>query len=166
MTRTVFPRLLLALATILVAASGATLAGNCLTAQVPFPVVLPDGSVHEAGQLELCVERRLNPVIDIHEIAVGGNNVGLYHGRAISSESSSMRPYLIFHRSAAGELILVGYARPPKRKGMQGTTVLMAEQKQLDVLIAEGEHRALTQDIALTAGAPQHEDPVVLVAAR
>jgi hypothetical protein len=162
--------LILTAALLAVAPGAAHAESRCLTAEVPMPVVLPDGSVHDSGAVRLCVTGRLNPVADFHKIQFEGRAIGEYAGRKIDSEAPLGRPYMIFHRSANGELILIGYARPPRSQGERGITVMLTEQVRLDLLIAEGEARweqnrlrALQDEFAVAQR--EAEDPVVMVAA-
>jgi len=148
-TRTTQLSILILTATVLAVAPGAVQArSRCLTAEVPLPVVLPDGSVHDSGALRLCVSGRLNPVSDFHKIHFEGNAIGEYAGRTIPSEAPLGRPYLIF----------------------RGTTVMLTEQAKLDHLIAQGEARweqnrlHEVQD-EFAAAQRATEDPVVMVAA-
>ena len=78
------PHVVLALIVFLVAAwtpAATAITGRCVVADVPAPVVLPDGSVHPAGPLRLCLERNLNPVAELHQISVGGGPQGLFVGQ-------------------------------------------------------------------------------------
>lgn len=87
--------------------------GRCTTAETPWPVVLPDGSVHEEKQLNICLSQELNPVTGLHRITVGKHAVGSYTSRIGRSEAPAGNdPVLVFYRNASNEHRLVGYAWP------------------------------------------------------
>ncbi len=85
--------------------------GDCLTADVPAPVVLPDGSTHDAGSLRICLTRVYSPVSGLHETSVDGATAGLLRSRRGTGEDAVVeRPYILFQRTARGALRLIGYA--------------------------------------------------------
>jgi hypothetical protein len=85
--------------------------GRCVTAAVPWPFVLPDGSVHPAGTLTLCLSRVHDPVTGLHELRVGRHPIGLYLSRLGRGEGEP-HPVVVFAPSARGSYRLVGYALP------------------------------------------------------
>ena len=88
----------------------------CVTAAVPSPIVLPDGSVHVGGTLTVCEVRSLSPVATFHRIAIDGRAVGMFVSRRGASEAAAeAAPTLLFEDEGAGELVLVGYVVPSRR---------------------------------------------------
>lgn len=89
-------------------------AGRCISADVDSPIVLPDGSRHSAGSLEICVSRIHSPVASLHETRIDGRHVGIYLGQSAANEerAEGQEPYMMFGRSVAGDLVLRGYAVP------------------------------------------------------
>jgi len=84
--------------------------GRCQTAEVPGPVVLPDGSVHESGAIQVCLSRAYSPVAGLHEVSVDGRPIGLFLGREYPLESRrDHEPFLLLVRDG-GRLALRGYA--------------------------------------------------------
>ncbi len=89
-------------------------AGRCISADVDSPIVLPDGSRHSGGSLEICMSRVHTPVASLHETRINGRNVGIYLGRSALNEerSAGREPYVVFGRSVSGDLVLRGYVVP------------------------------------------------------
>ncbi len=84
--------------------------GRCQTAQVPAPVVLPDGRVYDAGQVRVCLSVEYSPVVQLHEVSVNGRPIGLFPGRDYAAESGAdAAPFLLLARDALGRLELRGY---------------------------------------------------------
>ena len=87
--------------------------GQCARIEVPWPVVLPDGSTHEAGSLNLCLQQMWTPASGLHEIRVNGKPIGLFMSRVGTSEESGEGvPVVVFQRYGSDEHHLVGYAWP------------------------------------------------------
>jgi hypothetical protein len=87
--------------------------GRCAKIDTPWPIVLPDGSTHDAGSLRLCLQQMWNPVTGLHEIRVNDRSMGLFMSRVGLSESRVARgPILVFHRYGTDERHLIGYAWP------------------------------------------------------
>ena len=98
----------------LIAIGGATIAGageRCETASIRGPLVLPDGSLHQAETVQVCRTLEYSPVLTLHKISVDGRPVGLFVGRDARLESGhDETPYLLLERDASGRLELRGYA--------------------------------------------------------
>jgi len=87
--------------------------GRCATADAPWPIILPDGAVHEGGRLKICLSLTLNPVTGLHEIQIGKYSIGRYMSRIGDSEGQvSDSPVLVFLRNLSGQHRLIGYAWP------------------------------------------------------
>jgi hypothetical protein len=87
--------------------------GRCATVEVPWPIVLPDGSVHDSGSLKVCMHHQMNPITGLHEVRVDGMTIGLFASRTGASEGrSGAHPVMVFHRGEHGRHHLVGYAWP------------------------------------------------------
>jgi len=90
--------------------------GACVLARVPEAYELPDGSVHEAGRLTLCLTQALSPVAGLHRVAVEGHTLGLARSRRALAESRDITEPLVLFRRHAGRLELVGYVIRVDRK--------------------------------------------------
>lgn len=87
--------------------------GRCATVETPWPIVLPDGTVHDSAALKVCVHHHMNPTTALHEIRVDGMAIGLFASRKGTSEGrSGDHPVVVFHRGDYGRYHLVGYAWP------------------------------------------------------
>ncbi len=97
-----------------VAGQGAALAAQniCVSAEVPGPILLPDGSWHPAGLLTLCRRGDYSPVAAFHETYVDHMPIGLLLSRRGVSECPAVEPFMVFYRQADGRLRLYGYALP------------------------------------------------------
>ena len=88
----------------------------CVTAAVPSPIRLPDGSAHEGGELTVCEVRSLSPVANFHRISIDGRAVGMFVSRRLPSEvGADAAPTILFQDGGSGELALVGYVVPSRR---------------------------------------------------
>ncbi len=87
--------------------------GRCARVEVPWPVTLPDGSVHDARSLQLCLQQMWTNKSGLHEIRVNGASRGLFMSRAGKSEGPIEElPVVVFEKNAAGTHHLIGYAWP------------------------------------------------------
>jgi len=88
--------------------------GRCISASLPEALILPDGSVHEAGLLRICLEREFSPVAGLHRAYVDGRAVGRFLSRAGRSEAvdDDRQPFIVLRRTGDGPLVLEGYADP------------------------------------------------------
>ena len=87
--------------------------GQCARIEAPWPIVLPDGSTHEAGSLKLCLQQMWTPASGLHEIRVNGMSIGLFMSRVGTSEGPvEGLPVVVFQRYGTDEHHLVGYAWP------------------------------------------------------
>ena len=87
--------------------------GQCARIEAPWPMVLPDGSTHEAGSLKLCLQQMWTPASGLHEIRVNGRSIGLFMSRVGTSEEPVEGvPVVVFQRNGTDEHYLVGYAWP------------------------------------------------------
>ncbi len=93
-------------------------AGRCISADVDSPIVLPDGSRHSAGSLEICMSRIHSPVASLHETRIDGHQVGIYVAQSAPNEeyAKGREPYMVFARSSAGDLVLRGYVVPDGKR--------------------------------------------------
>jgi len=109
----------------LVARGSAARAGDqgvCVTASVPEAFTLPDGRVHAAGKLTLCMDRLLNPVVGLHRVSTDGDGAALVMSRrSTAAEYTESRPALVFRRAPGAELDLIGYVVPLGRKAWKYT---------------------------------------------
>jgi hypothetical protein len=87
--------------------------GQCAQIDAPWPMVLPDGSIHEPGPLRLCLQQMYTPASGLHEIRVNGATIGLFMSRVGTSEQPvDGVPIVVFQRNGTDEHYLVGYAWP------------------------------------------------------
>jgi len=86
---------------------------RCVTADVPGPMVMPDGTAHEAGQLKLCLSQDYSPVAGLHEVYLDGRPLGMMVSRSRTNESAGEDlPVVVFDRAPSGVLRLAGYTSP------------------------------------------------------
>ena len=94
-------------------AAGTPNRGRCVTAAVPWPFALPDGTVVPAGPLTLCLDRVHDPVTGLHELRAAGRPVGLYTSRLGEAEDQrETRAVVVFEITARGSHRLLGYTIP------------------------------------------------------
>jgi hypothetical protein len=87
--------------------------GQCARIDTPWPMVLPDGSIHEAGSLNLCLQQMWTPASGLHEIRVNGKSLGLFMSRVGTGEGPvEGMPVVVFQRNGTDERSLLGYAWP------------------------------------------------------
>ncbi len=90
-------------------ASWAVVPAHCVSLEVPSPFVLPDGTVHPAGELRLCLDRNFNPVSGLHRIYIERSPAGRFLSRVSSPETPrDSRPAVLFFADG-GRLRLIGY---------------------------------------------------------
>lgn len=143
------------------AAPAAAAAESCLVAHVPRDFVLPDGSSHPAGPLRVCLERNLNPSVELQKISVDGSPVGLFQSKAFTAENSDvLRPVFYFGRTeGSDEWALLGLAEPAKIRGDSSKSIRFArsgtarQEKRTESRVAE-----ITQ--------PHERDSLIVLAAR
>jgi hypothetical protein len=96
--------------------------GVCVTAHVPEAFTLPDGGMHPAGRLTLCMDRLLNPVVGLHRLSADGDGTALVMSRrSAAGEYTDSRPVLVFRRAPGTALDLVGYVVPFDHKSWKYT---------------------------------------------
>ena len=111
-------------AALILSATPARADKGCIAARVHDPVVLPDGSLHEAGIVTICPETRLSPSVRLCSIAVNGRTAGIWMnrvsegGRFVSDDGT-----VALRRLASGHLALADYYRP----GPDGRPVTAAQ---------------------------------------
>ncbi len=108
------PRVLMVAAlAVLVPLASQAQSGGCLSVTAPRPVVLPDGSIREAGPLRICLERDYTPVWSLHTVYFDGRMVGLYRARkSVAATEGDHPPYVAFIRTDEDALVLIGYGQP------------------------------------------------------
>jgi hypothetical protein len=90
--------------------------GSCVSAEIPWQMEMPDGSVHKPGQVSLCYVRNYNPVSGLHALKVNGMPLGTFQSTvARSEEQESLHPILVFKSDGAGHVRLVAYAWPTEQ---------------------------------------------------
>jgi len=107
-------RMALALAVLVLAAGPAWSEhiGRCATVELPCPVILPDGSTHEAEEMSLCVRHR-GPTAGYHEIRIDGMTHSMLQSRISKSEGPAVQhPVVVFQPRSDGKWVLIGYAWP------------------------------------------------------
>lgn len=87
--------------------------GRCARIETPWPVVLPDGSTHDAGSMNLCLQQMWTPASGLHEVRVNGKSTRLFMSRVGTSEATVEGvPIVVFQRNETDEHHLIGYAWP------------------------------------------------------
>jgi len=145
---------------LLVACTGsisAISARNCVTVALADPFLLPDGSVHQAARLTLCLARSFSPVARFHQVSVDGIPVGVLLSRTGLSEGPGPKePRVTFRRDSEGRLHLVGYAWPAGRRSL---TYLLQDPRTI------GAHLAVSSGPAslptAVAGGSQDSPPLL-----
>ena len=100
-------------AALILSATPARADKGCIAARVHDPVVLPDGSLHEAGIVTICPETRLSPSVRLCSIAVNGRTAGIWMnrvsegGRFVADDGT-----VALRRLASGHLALADYYWP------------------------------------------------------
>jgi len=56
---------------------------TCVRADIAEPFLLPDGSIHPAGALSICLDRAYSPVAGLHSIAAADGARGTFLSRRI-----------------------------------------------------------------------------------
>ena len=87
--------------------------GRCYSAEVPDPVVLPDGSSHPPGSLRICLSSKESPVRGRHVTSVDGRAIGAFQSRlgfAPEAAAQGGTAYFVFRRNGHSQLVLLGYA--------------------------------------------------------
>jgi hypothetical protein len=84
--------------------------GRCYSADVQGVIVLPDGSEHDTGRLELCLSSK-GPVEGSHRTYVDGRAIGEFRSRLGEAEgdAGATGAIFVFLRSPDGKLFLEGY---------------------------------------------------------
>ena len=91
----------------------------CLTVNMQQPIVFPDGSEQAAGQLTLCDWKTYTPVAQLHRSYVNGQPIQMLLGRRTRNERLTSDPdEVYFRRDSAGRLVLLGYARTLRGRGV------------------------------------------------
>jgi hypothetical protein len=136
--------------------------GRCIRAELPAPLVLPDGSRHEAGtMMRICLTRNLTPVSGLHETSVDGYTIGLLMSSRVSMENRRQpgQPFFVFERTAKDGLRLLAYS---VAEGREMATFLFNDPPALRFSqSARKKHRPEERQRALSAGL---EDGSLLVA--
>lgn len=89
---------------------------RCLRAEVPAPIVFPDGTTQPAGALMLCVAD-YSPVASYHRVFVNGMPKGLlFSHRTLAESPEGPEPRLLFRSTDSGALRLLGYIWPSGKK--------------------------------------------------
>jgi hypothetical protein len=103
-------RLAAVIATLIVGgAAWAVVPAHCIALDVPAPFVLPDGSIHPAGELRVCLSRNFNPVSGLHRIYIDGIPTGFLLSHIANAEiPKDATPSALFY-GESGRLRLVGY---------------------------------------------------------
>ena len=89
--------------------------GRCYRAEIPASMEIPDGGSHDAGQLKLCLDRKLSPVKGLHRLHIDGFPTGFLASRQVKAEDSR-RPgpaYFVFEKvEETGALRLLALVAP------------------------------------------------------
>jgi hypothetical protein len=159
----VTPGALLLAATLLAGNVQAGESVRCYTAEIDQAVVLPDGSVHAPGRLQLCNSLQLNPVAALHETAVNGQPIGLYRSSIDRGEGTveEDRAVFVFIRDGPDRLELQGYA---VSQGEQMRVFDMRRGKPVIESLATAVGRLLEREYR--ASRPFGEERLVLAASR
>ena len=79
--------------------------GDCASARIEEPFVMPDGSAHAPGLLSVCRDTDFTPVTAMHRGYVDRRPVGLLFGPVGRNENAAAEePFLVFVRDSDGIL--------------------------------------------------------------
>lgn len=114
-------RRFLVLAAALIACAGPASAApdDCVSANVPGPIVLPDGTFHPSGRIRVCLTEQISPVAGLHEASVAGLPVGMFLSRVSRMEAtpeSYPGPLFQFIRTDDGVFVLEAYSIPSGKR--------------------------------------------------
>ncbi len=88
-------------------------AGRCVSADLPWHFVLPDGTRHAPGEIRLCLDRAYTPSTGLHRLYVDGDPTGILMSRSRTGEGGDgNRPFLLFRLGDDRDYTLVAYAWP------------------------------------------------------
>lgn len=95
-----------------VQSAGAGDGSPCLVGRVPASLRLPDGSVHPAGELRICLARELSPVQGLHQVSVDGVPIGLFASSdaGLRKDTGGADALFRFRRNGGQALELEGYS--------------------------------------------------------
>ena len=143
---------------VLVAGSVSAETGRCYSADIPAAMVLPDGSVHGAGELRICYQKKFTPVSGLHRTYVDGRVIGVFMSLSQAPEEggNNQYPFFVFQPNALGEYVFQGYATPSARGLVNHQFPSVVTTWQL----GEGVQASLTQEEDETEAIP-----LILVAA-
>ena len=132
--------------------------GRCAVTELPGHLVLPDGTVHEAGELKICFLDWHNPSSGRHLILVDGKKWGYLLSRSgRSGDTKTDVPIFVFTpRTEHHHVRLLGYAwpdgdgmsihvlHPPGRKVSKsladaGSLLELADQERFVLVAARAE---------------------------
>jgi hypothetical protein len=129
--------------------------GSCVSAEIPYAIVLPDGTAQDSGDLRICFNRRLTPVTVVNTVSVNGIPKGFFLSRTDKAEGPSLpHPVIAFRRDGAGALQLAGFASP----GREHMRTFRFGPAQTELDIEHAVDRLSRKDLT--------ESEVVLMAAR
>lgn len=91
-----------------------TATGRCVSAETTADVILPDGSTHPAGRIQICMTLEYSPVAGLHTTRLADGFAAMFLSDRRQSEGvvEDGRPYIQFFRARGGEWILDAYAVP------------------------------------------------------
>jgi hypothetical protein len=87
--------------------------GGCIRADVPAPIVLPDGRVEQAGELKICLTQLYSPVSGLHKTSINGRAVGIFVSSRETERKAGRQdtgPYFVFRKNGGEEYELLAYA--------------------------------------------------------
>jgi hypothetical protein len=121
-------------------------------------MILPDGSIHPAGELRLCLSRNYNPVSGLHKVYVDRMPVAFLLSRASLAEvPKNSRPSVLFYGSLETSLRLAGYTVESNGRVFSYLLGSAPERRETEVAAVPGG----------TGGDPgMEENGIVLLAAR
>jgi hypothetical protein len=127
--------------------------GECLTVEAPWPVKLPDDSVHAAATLQICNTREYSPVQFLEKVSVNGLPIGMFLSRTGLGEAPvASAPFVAFLHGQDGVYRLEACGWPEGNR----TRIFFLRQ---DPTSTRGTH-----GVGLGPRRPGGEPPVLLAA--
>ncbi len=104
---------------------------DCLIARVPNDFVLPDGSKHGPSKLRICRSQMLNPAVELDQISVDGDPVGIFQAKTLESDGDEVLRPVFYFAAGADTWKLVGLAEPSPARDRSPRSVLFADARRV-----------------------------------
>lgn len=160
--------LLILILAILATTAPAWAGEGCVVGQIPEAVVLPDGTMHDAGTIRLCHAGAFSPTATFHEVVMGKHSTGRFvaTSRTTEGEGNEGRAFIVLERwEKADHLVLVGYGLHGRGGEVEMHWLQLSGKPRTNMLWQASSRRndMITRAPELNPAADNHER-VILVA--